>query len=110
VCDSILIQFRIYRDLIQETRDLVENCDIRRWSQNSLFQTSPTQLAKFVGPTAGFHRQFRRPAGGSRWGADIGGAHRLEGGPMSANDRLPPAGRRNCRWKPAVGPSTNRPI
>jgi len=36
-----------------------------------------TQLAKFIGPMAGFHRHFHRPAVGNRCRADIGFAHRF---------------------------------
>jgi len=57
-----------------------------------------TQLAKFIGPMAGFHRHFHRPAVGNRWRADIGFAHRRDSGPLAANGRLEAAGRQKAAF------------
>ena len=46
------------------------------------------QLAKFIGPMAGFHRHFHRPAVGNRCRADIGFAHRRDSGPLAANKEV----------------------
>ena len=56
------------------------------------------QLAKFIGPMAGFHRHFYRPAVGNRCRADIGFAHRRDSGPLAANGRLEAAGRQKAAY------------
>ena len=82
------------------------NISHRRWSSH-LFQMPGTrweagcyaaQLAKFIGPMAGFHRHFHRPAVGNRCRADIGFAHRRDSGPLAANYRLEAAGRQKAAY------------
>ena len=57
-----------------------------------------SQLAKFIGPMAGFHRHFHRPAVGNRCRADIGFAHRRDSSPLAANGRLEAAGRQKVAY------------